>query len=323
MDGSMPLKVCEVVTVAVITYCSANTVCATLNSILNQTYGSENIELIISDDGSKDNTAQIVDQWLKEHKHCFYKVRLFANPVNSGVSMNCNIAWQSSTSVWIKTIAGDDLLSIDCIESYIDFVLVHCSVDVLFSKMAHFINDDPLNIIKVTPHSDVEFFFKLPASKQYRFLLTNSFNIAPTSFIRRSALIDVGYCNPVYKYIEDLPLWLRLTSHGYKFSFIDKITVNYRIADSLSNSRTRLVNIDFINQIYLLHKQEVWPNFRLMEYWRIFDKKIEHLSWVVPYYIFNNKRNILSMSIHYAIAIFRPLSIKKIISRFTRWEWKH
>ena len=53
------------VTIGVLAYNSANTILETLDSIASQTY--DNIELIICDDGSMDNTLVVVKTWLDEH----------------------------------------------------------------------------------------------------------------------------------------------------------------------------------------------------------------------------------------------------------------
>ena len=54
------------VSIIVITYNSAKFVLETLESAKAQTY--QNIELIISDDGSTDNTVQICREWLKNNE---------------------------------------------------------------------------------------------------------------------------------------------------------------------------------------------------------------------------------------------------------------
>lgn len=307
-----------VVTVAVISYNSSATIIETLNSIVTQSYGSENIELIISDDGSADNTIGVVKSWLNKCKNYFCRVELIEHSNNGGISKNCNSAWRAATSEWVKTIAGDDLLTIDCIEKNINYVNAHSYIDIVFSKMKHFINDDTSNIIKITPSNDSLPFFSLSAEKQFQYLLKNSFNIAPTSFIRRYILSDVGFCNETYRYIEDLPLWLKITKKGYRFMFMDEVTVLYRITNSLSNSTTRLINFDFIRQVYALHENEIWPNLRWWSYWRVLDKKIEHLSWIIPYYLFGNKRNFASMFLHYFISLLRPLAVKNTALRLIR-----
>ncbi len=59
----------KLVSVLVITYNSEKYVIETLNSIKNQTYN--NLELIISDDNSQDNTINLCEHWVNENKSFF------------------------------------------------------------------------------------------------------------------------------------------------------------------------------------------------------------------------------------------------------------
>ncbi|MEQ4679652.1 glycosyltransferase family 2 protein [Providencia rettgeri] len=288
-------------TTALILICNLET----LDSIVNQTYSPKNIELIISDDGSKDNTVQVIQSWLKKYKNPFYDVKFFANTQNGGISRNCNIAWKSSCSEWIKTIAGDDILSKECLSINMAYVRNNPNCKVIFSKMAHFMSD--INKIHdVTPPSIVESFFKLSSKMQYEYLLRYSFNMAPTSFINTSVLKTVDYCDEQYKLIEDLPLWLKITKAGFSMSYCNSVTVFYRKGNSISQSVTRLTNVDFINQMLILHRNEVWPNFSGFSKWRILDTKIKYLSWLIPAKIFKNKRHLFSILTQRLIFIFRP-----------------
>lgn len=54
------------VSVSVITYNSAKTVLETLESIKAQTY--QNLELIVSDDCSTDNTVELCRNWIEQNK---------------------------------------------------------------------------------------------------------------------------------------------------------------------------------------------------------------------------------------------------------------
>ncbi len=310
VDTSMPI-----VTVAVITYHSATTVTETLDSIVAQSYGPQNIELIISDDGSTDNTVTVINDWLSQYRHLFYSVKFFDNKTNGGISKNCNIAWKAASVEWIKTIAGDDLLHSNCIENNIIYVRENPHIEILFSSMTHFQCDDINNTLITTPNIKDLSFFNHQASEQFSFLVKNSFNIAPTSFMKKSVISSVGFCCEEYRYLEDLPLWLKLTRTGHKLYFMNKETVYYRISNSLSNSVSRLVNIDFIKQVHLVHKREIWPYLSKLQVWRIYDKKVEYISWLIPYKLFNNKRNFFSLSIHYVLSCFRPVAVKKILER--------
>lgn len=302
------------VTVVVITYNSAATIKETLYSVLKQSYGSCFIELIISDDASSDNTKAVIESWLLLHSDSFYSVKTIFNTENGGVSKNCNIAWKSATSEWIKTIAGDDILAEDCIDKNVYFIRKNPEAKVFFSKMAHFskrIDEHK----KITPSLECEKFFDLTSFEQYEFLLRNSFNVAPTSFIKKEILERVGYCDEKYRLIEDLPLWLKLTKAGYKLFYFDSVTVFYRVADSISNSKSRLVNVSFICQLIFLHENEIWPNLHGFSKWRVLDKKVEFLSWLLSARIFNNKRHFFSLALQKSISMFRPSAIKFIFKK--------
>ena len=136
----------QIVTVAVITYHSAATVLETLDSIVNQTYGPENIELIISDDGSKDSTVQVIESWLVENLSLFHSVTFFANEANVGISKNCNVAWKAATSEWVKTIAGDDQLVENALDIYMQEVKRKPEAKCFFSLVTKFTKDNEVHI---------------------------------------------------------------------------------------------------------------------------------------------------------------------------------
>ena len=246
----------KTISVAVITYNSAKTVTETLDSIYRQTYGAGNIELIISDDASSDNTVAVIHDWLALHESSFNKVVFFKNKTNGGVSKNINVAWTASTSEWIKTIAGDDILLPNCLDDNVDYVLNEANAEVgaVFSLMQVFYMDEQSNKVNshLMPSSAYHHFFYLTAEAQYDYLKINGIPIAPSSFIKRSALISVGYADERFKLIEDYPLWLKLTKQGYTLKFFNKITVQYRKSDSISSSRSKIINERYFNEMALM-----------------------------------------------------------------------
>ncbi|MBH2024900.1 MAG: glycosyltransferase, partial [Flavobacteriales bacterium] len=76
------------VSVVVITYNSSKYVMETLESVKAQTY--ENIELIISDDGSTDHTIEMCRVWLAQNNNRFPKTKLLTVEENTGIPANCN-----------------------------------------------------------------------------------------------------------------------------------------------------------------------------------------------------------------------------------------
>ena len=143
------------VSICVITYNSSKYVIETLESAKNQSY--PNIELVITDDGSTDNTADVCKKWVAENRQFFKNVVELYNPSNSGVSANCNKGISVCNGEWIKLIAGDDILLIDCIKTYVEFV--ESTADVMWVGSKHIpFREKNGNITNVYP-------FKLDALK--------------------------------------------------------------------------------------------------------------------------------------------------------------
>ena len=239
------------VSITVICYNSSDTIVDTLDSILAQNYCTKNIELVISDDASTDNCVETIDQWLSIHSQAFLNINFIKNKVNQGVTGNCNTAWRAATCDWIKPIAGDDMLKTNCISDNVAYIKSHPECKVLFSEMEWF-----GNIEQITPSPYDIKFFKKDSKSQNNWLSILSFNIAPSAFINKNLLAEVGYTDNRFKNLEDLPLWIKITKAGHRLHFLNKVTVSYRSAESISMSNHRYVNMDFFKDLIAINKSQ-------------------------------------------------------------------
>src|SRR4051794_20989340 len=96
------------VSIIVFTYNSSNYVVETLESAKAQTY--RNIELIVSDDGSTDETIPLCLDWLTKNKQEFLRAEIITVEKNTGIPANCNRGVKAAAGEWVKLIAGDDIL---------------------------------------------------------------------------------------------------------------------------------------------------------------------------------------------------------------------
>jgi len=229
------------VSVGVITYNSSKFVEATLNSIASQTY--QNIELLISDDSSKDDTVAICQKWVNENGSRFVRCKIITSPINTGVSANANRAIDNSEGDWYKGIAGDDLLLPNCIEDYVHFVDNNPEARIVFSNYYKKIEPNE-NLILNNIDEDVLDFYELDASEQFKILLYRCVPSAPTAFRSKGILRKYKY-NELYKYMEDIPMWVKLTKAGEKLYFLNKPTIVYRVHETVSNSNKIFNNIKF------------------------------------------------------------------------------
>jgi len=224
------------VSVPVITYNSSATIIETLDSIYNQTY--PNIELIVSDDCSPDNTVVLVRDWLKTHKDRFARTQLITVEKNTGVSGNCNRSGAACTGVWSKGIAGDDVMLPNCIQDCMDYVTAHPDVIWLFGKVEAFGSTEEENK-RVAALFDYTFFSMTPEEQLHRLIFVGNCLPAPASFIHiqrnRATRVKNDERIPL---LEDWPKWINLIRAGVRLHFVDKTIVKYRVtAGALSTGR--------------------------------------------------------------------------------------
>lgn len=289
------------VSIIVITYNSAKYVLETLESAKNQTY--QNIELIISDDCSQDNTIDICRKWLTENKYRFVNSRLITVEQNTGIPANCNRGVKASNGEWIKLIAGDDYLSPDSIKIFVEYCEDRKDIKIVAGKMLSVNNNK--EILLINPIDKDLIFFSYDAKKQYKRLLKRSFNFAPAAFIKRQLIEDVGFFDENYKYFEDLPMWLKICGGGIKIHYLDQAVVNYRIGEnSMINNRKTFYNLSFMSSYYDFKRKYI---FKIIPYYDIVfyqSQLIEFINYKVMVNIFDNKRTPIASKFKYFIFLF-------------------
>ncbi|MFV0175484.1 glycosyltransferase [Empedobacter falsenii] len=99
------------VTIVVVSYYQSKYIEENLNSIKAQTY--PNIELIVADDASPDNSVEVFETWLKENN---YPAKKNYHTKNTGLATVLNKCIELATGKYIKLIAADDFLHPKSIE---------------------------------------------------------------------------------------------------------------------------------------------------------------------------------------------------------------
>jgi glycosyltransferase involved in cell wall biosynthesis len=96
-----------------------------IQSILNQSY--KNIEIIVVDDCSTDNTFEIVNDLSRLDKRLF----VYKNEINLKISKNLNKAYSLSHGEFILRMDGDDVSSLDRIAVKLDFFKKNPHIDIV------------------------------------------------------------------------------------------------------------------------------------------------------------------------------------------------
>lgn len=250
------------VSVVVVTYNSASTVLETLESIKQQTY--DRIELIVSDDCSKDDTVAVCQKWFKENEQRFVHSKLITIEKNTGVCANLNRAIAATKGEWVKEIAGDDILLPNCIEDFVTYVSLHPEVKWLSSYMQVFRNDFRKENCIERHSVSKRLFFDLPVNNQLKLIAKWNLIQAAPNFYEVALIREVGGYDLSYSF-EDYPMFLTLLEHGYKCYFLDKETVGYRVHESAFNSSGKLFKYSFVLESKRFHKERC---FKYLTWWQ-------------------------------------------------------
>ena len=215
-----------------------------LNSVLNQSY--TNIELLIADDCSTDNSVLVIENWLIKNPNIAFK----ANTINIGNTKTFNALFKQSKGNFIIDLAADDVLEPNCVAKQIAaFQKCKENVAIVYGNM-ELISEDDSHLGFYYPVDRNNKAIVKPASGDiYLAMLSQSSKICSvTSMIKREILEELGGYDENLGF-EDLDIWIR-TSRKYPFYYIDEILVKRReLSTSLStrffiknNDETRKLN---------------------------------------------------------------------------------
>lgn len=265
------------VSVAVIAYRASDFIIETLESVKAQTY--QNIELIVSDDASPDDTVEKCSKWIDENRSRFADIKLITVEQNTGVAGNCSRALAASSGYYYKGMGCDDILVPDCVEKFVFFFQNNPSIKFSFAKEIRFTDDFSDHHFEYCkfPFRALCFRDKVTAKQQLKTLSKTFIGVAPTMFVETDVLRAEGGIDDTYS-TEDGPLFIRLTSAGVKLCFMDEFVIYRRIHNQ---SLTHQKNDDALLKSIYTPKKKRWVDLQY-EYASPFWKAAHRYSkWLI------------------------------------------
>jgi glycosyltransferase involved in cell wall biosynthesis len=268
------------VSIIIITYNSAKYILDTLKSANDQTY--KHIELIVSDDCSSDNTVELAELWLKEHKNRFVRSEIITTPVNAGSPANCNRAIDASEGEWVKIIAGDDILVDDCITYFISEIKIKRDSRFIASDMIYINADGEIIENKDHRYNAIRsYFFSLRADRQLKlYARVPLFLNSPSFFVYKSTLKSIDCFDEEFRIYDDLPLIFKILESGIRIDYIEKKTVKYRVYEnSLSRTKDKVTSDNRIREqagCFKKYRQKHLGNLNLFDLIIKYDFWLEH-----------------------------------------------
>lgn len=210
------------VTVVALCYNHSRYVVETLESIQQQDY--KNLQVIVIDDCSTDNSTTIIEQWLNKYQADWLFIK---HAKNQGVTKSLNESILLSKGKYYKPIACDDILTQEFISHMTGrFEKLTADYGLIYSDVKT-INEHSEEIGK-TPFTergwDKE--DELPEGKIFNQLAGWCFIPAPGTFFKTSVLRELPFDEKLL--VEDWDMWLQI-SKKYLIKGIVPAMVKYRI----------------------------------------------------------------------------------------------
>lgn len=220
----------KLVSVVVQAYNSSGTITQTLDSVKAQTY--PNIELIITDDKSRDNTIEVASKWMEANRGVLADMKLVTAKVNTGIPGSNNRALRHVSGEYVEFLAADDCMMPDAIQQYVDFC--ENNPDVIPISKVELLPDGECDTAPVQRYCDRCYAYAmLDRKQQYQKLLMQNWIVAPAAaFYPVRILHRLNGFDEAYRWMEDYPLNLKLLRKGCSFGLIDRELIQYRISGS-------------------------------------------------------------------------------------------
>jgi glycosyltransferase involved in cell wall biosynthesis len=209
----------------------------TLQSVFNQTY--KNIEIIVVDDGSSDNTLEILNKYTD-------RLKIFTQK-NMGVARARNFAVDQSNGEWLAFIDADDLWHSNKLSQQIGGLNNENWSHTNSLYFGHN-QDGKTKRSDLTPQHGGLVFNKI---------IVNNFITTSTVLIKKATFISYGGFDESLKALEDWKLWLEVSLQE-PLNYNDEVLAEYRVTPGSTSRNAREVlplHLELINYLFEKHKE--------------------------------------------------------------------
>ena len=249
-------------------YNCADTIGNTIDSVLNQTY--QEWELIIVDDGSKDNSVNIIKSYCEKDERI--KLYIHKNHKNLGLKKTIQYALTKVNSDWVHFLECDDILKSDAIEKKIKIIEKHQNVGLIFSEVELFGDEKTIETYSNYMNARAELlaaenFPSKIMQKSYSVNVIPSFSCV---MCKKDCLLNCDVNSPIDAYL-DWYLWSQLADKD--MYYIEEPLTLWRVS---ANSYAQIFKErykKYYRQKYLLaiklnieQKSQLYKRFQIFRY---------------------------------------------------------
>lgn len=235
------------VSIIIPVYNGSDFILNTLNKVLQQTW--QNVEIIVVDDGSTDNTADVVASIKSD------KIRLIKKP-NGGAAAARNVGIRNSAGQFIQFLDADDYLSDEKIENQIKIIYSSKSEiesTVVFCSYKNDYGDK----IRTVENNIINRNYNNPPDLLLTLWRYRKFNVIHSYLIPRNLILKSGFWNESLTTNDDGEFIARLLFNASVLIFDNKSTAYYVFnhislskAKNIENYVSRIESYGLINELF-------------------------------------------------------------------------
>lgn len=200
-----------------------------VNSVINQSY--QDWELIIVDDGSSDNSIEIIKYYCQKDS----RIKFFQHPngENKGLKQTLLLGLENITGDWVAFLESDDYFSDNYLEKKIEIIKRYPDVKLIFNKVEFLCADKNLKMTRKKLEKRQKKLSKQSASGQfpknmfYEFYIDNMILTFSCVMVESETIKNADFNTPVDTLL-DWWLWVHL-AYKNAFYYIDEELTSWRL----------------------------------------------------------------------------------------------
>lgn len=269
------------VSVSIPTYNNAKLITETLNSVQNQTY--KNLEIIVVDDGSTDNTEAVVRDLMKSDPRIRYK-----KIVNSRSPTARNTGFKISNGEYVASLDSDDLWPENRIEVQLQ-ALSHNPNAIVLGSVQRFLSDESGTIrmgeVSFLPPKGNDYLHSLLKLETNQMVNFNTF------CAKREIICSDGLWDPTFVTAHDWENWIRLAKK-HPFIHLESILQLYRKHESSTTASHNVYRaLDY--QLCVIEKHT--PRGIRFFWKKLTYKRLRYQSFIAALIYENNPRDAIKL----------------------------
>ncbi len=222
------------------------------------------VQLIINDDASKDDTVNLINMWMEINSDLFFHVDLVFNDINLGTCQSVCNCLRLLQSDYCKITAGDDVYSCENIFELIGYT---CEADIVTAIPIRLIgNELAISRSEAIFTCGMEYIY----NSLSEIVLGINFINAPNALYQSKYLKNPELLDFLSKFdvVEDWPIQIFIADKNpnAKLKMVDKCYVYYRRTPGsayLVASKRLKCDVHKIYNYLLSAKMGMWPKFKL------------------------------------------------------------